>query len=156
MISTAQQSRRKQTLKNVTCYTAVQIQENHQWPQISWRLLCPLAQRHWWQQMEIVHLPTFSPDADSLGARRAREFTADIIPPFAQLHELNLPWHSTISSQPCGYPAFLSFHIQNSALLGQESYQRLMMFGAGKPSMGTDCQSGVPGLWQQEQQADLK
>jgi len=33
--------------------------------------------------MKTAHLPTLSPDADALGARRAREFTADISPPLA-------------------------------------------------------------------------
>lgn len=80
MLSMAQQSR-KLVLKNVPCYTALQTQENHQWSQISWRLKCPLAQRHWWQQMEAVHSAALSPDADLLGARKARKCTGNGILP---------------------------------------------------------------------------
>lgn len=62
-------------------YTALQTQENHQWSQILWRLKCPLAQRHWWKQMELVHFAALSPDVDSLGARKARKCTENVILP---------------------------------------------------------------------------
>lgn len=73
--------------------------------------------------MEIAHFAALSPEVDSLGARKARKCTVDII----------LPQHCYMGSICSGiaqYPhshmeASLFFHIQTLALSVQDSYQRL-------------------------------
>lgn len=75
--------------------------------------------------MEIVYLPALSPDADSLGARRSREFTV-------LLHGLNQLWHSTISSQLEGCTAFLSFSYPKFGSVCPRQLLEVNEGGAGK------------------------
>lgn len=98
--------------------------------------------------MEVAHFVALSPDVGPAGARKARKCTVDII----------LPQHCYMGSICSGIAQYPHSHLLSYPNFGSVCPRQLSRteIGVDKPSMGTDCQSGVPGLWLQKQQGDLK